>query len=461
MRESILRKLQEISGSKYVLTAPEDLVCYGYDAQHVEHCPEAIVRAGSAEEVCAILHLANEEGLHVTPRGAGTGLSGGSVPAAGGLVLDLGRMNRIIEIDQSNLLATVEPGVITADLASAVEAVGLMYPPDPGSIKVSTLGGNVAENAGGLRAIKYGVTADYIKVIEGATPTGEFFKAGAVTMKSVAGYDLVHLLCGSEGTLAVFTKLTFKLLPLPKARRSMVGLFSQLTQAAETVSAIISAGIMPATLEIMDNVTIRTVEEFKKIGLPIDAGAMLLLEVDGASAQVAEEADKAASIMTSHNASEVQVASTHAERDRVWEARRSALAALARVRPTAILEDATVPRSQLADMVSEINRIADKYSLTIGTFGHAGDGNLHPTILTDQRDKEEMARVEKAIEEIFNAALQLGGTVSGEHGIGFAKSRYLAREVGPGTLGMMRTIKSALDPKGILNPGKIFTDQTT
>ncbi|MDI6828015.1 MAG: FAD-linked oxidase C-terminal domain-containing protein [Armatimonadota bacterium] len=456
MRESILRKLQEISGSNNVLITPEDLICYGYDAQHLERPPEAIVRAGNAEEVCAVLQLANEEGLHITPRGAGTGLSGGSVPISGGIVLELSRMNRIIEIDRANLLATVEPGVITADLAAAVEAVGLMYPPDPGSIKVSTLGGNVAENAGGLRAIKYGVTADYIMAIEGATPTGEFFKAGAVTVKSVAGYDLVHLLCGSEGTLAVFTKLTFKLLPLPKARRSMVGLFPKLSQAAETVSAIIGAGIMPATLEIMDNVTIRTVEEFKKIGLPIDAGAMLLLEVDGTAPQVAEEANEAEKIMTSHGASEVQIASTPDERDKVWEARRSALAALARVRPTAILEDATVPRSRLAEMVSEINRIADKYSLMIGTFGHAGDGNLHPTILTNQRDDEEMARVEKAIEEIFDAALRLGGTVSGEHGIGFSKSRYLAREAGPGALGMMRAIKSALDPKGILNPGKIF-----
>lgn len=456
MKEATIQELKRIVGKEHVLTAPEDLICYGYDAQHVEHRPDAIVRPISVEEVCEIVRLANDSQFPITPRGAGTGLSGGSVAIMGGLVLDLGRMSRILQIDRENLLAVAEPGVLTAELASAVESVGLLYPPDPGSMKVSTLGGNVAENAGGLRAIKYGVTSDYIMAIEGVTPTGEFFKTGAVTIKSVAGYDLVHLLCGSEGTLGVFTKLVFKLVPQPRDRKAMVGLFPTLEQAAETVSAIIEEGIMPATLEILDNVTIRTIEEFKKIGLPVDAGAMLLLEVDGATAQVAEDAERASTIMKSHGASDVQIAHTAEERDKVWEARRTALAALARVRPTAVLEDATVPRSRLAEMVREINRIAEKYSLMIGTFGHAGDGNLHPTILTDQRDQEEMAKVEKAVEEIFDAALRFGGTVSGEHGIGFSKAKYLRLEVGKGAMGMMQAIKTALDPANILNPGKIF-----
>jgi len=460
MNDDIVWKLRKIVGSRYVLTSPEDLICYGYDAQHVEHRPEAVARPENAEQIAELVRLANELGIPLTPRGSGTGLSGGSVPAKGGVVVDLCRMNRILGIDRENLLAIVEPGVVTADLHAAVEAVGLMYPPDPGSMKVSTIGGNVAENAGGLRAIKYGVTKDYLKALEGVTPTGEFFTAGARTMKSVSGYDLVGLMCGSEGTLGIFTKIVLKLIPLPKHRRSVLASFSRLEDAARAVSDIISAGIMPATLEIMDNTTIRAVEEFKKLGLPVDAGALLLLEVDGAAAQVEEEAAAAISVMEKHGASDVQAASDAAERDRIWEGRRASLAALARVRPTTVLEDATVPRSRLAEMVAEVNSIAERYSLMIGTFGHAGDGNLHPTILTDERDADEMARVERAVEEIFQAALRLGGTVSGEHGIGFSKAHFLPMEMGPAAMGMMRSIKAALDPKGILNPGKVFEAQT-
>jgi len=456
MNDDIVWKLRKIVGSRYVLTSPEDLICYGYDAQHVEHRPEAVARPENAEQIAELVRLANELGIPLTPRGSGTGLSGGSVPAKGGVVVDLCRMNRILGIDRENLLAIVEPGVVTADLHAAVEAVGLMYPPDPGSMKVSTIGGNVAENAGGLRAIKYGVTKDYLKALEGVTPTGEFFTAGARTMKSVSGYDLVGLMCGSEGTLGIFTKIVLKLIPLPKHRRSVLASFSRLEDAARAVSDIISAGIMPATLEIMDNTTIRAVEEFKKLGLPVDAGALLLLEVDGAAAQVEEEAAAAISVMEKHGASDVQAASDAAERDRIWEGRRASLAALARVRPTTVLEDATVPRSRLAEMVAEVNSIAERYSLMIGTFGHAGDGNLHPTILTDERDADEMARVERAVEEIFQAALRLGGTVSGEHGIGFSKAHFLPMEMGPAAMGMMRSIKAALDPKGVLNPGKMF-----
>jgi len=459
MEAKLLSRLQEIVGAEYVLTAKEDLICYGYDAQHVEHIPEAVVRPADAEQVARLVLFANEESIPLTPRGAGTGLSGGSVAVQGGVVLDLGRMNRILYIDRENLLATVEPGVVTADLHSAVEAVGLMYPPDPASMNVSTIGGNVAENAGGLRAIKYGVTKDYLMALEGVTPTGEFFKAGAATMKSVSGYDLARLMCGSEGTLGIFTKIVVKLIPLPKDRRAVLASFNTLADASRAVSGIISAGIMPATLEIMDNVTIRAVEDFKKLGLPIDAGALLLLEVDGATAQVEEEVAEAISVIQAHGASNVQAASDAEERDRIWEGRRVSLAALTRVRPTTVLEDATVPRSRLAEMASEIEAIAARYSLTIGTFGHAGDGNLHPTILTDERNEEEMARVQQAVKDIFDAALRLGGTVSGEHGIGFSKADFLPLEMGPGAMGMMRAIKAALDPKNILNPGKVFEQE--
>jgi len=456
MDEKALWRLRKIVGTQYVLTSAEDLICYGYDAQHVEHRPEAVVRPENADQIAELITFANEAEIPVTPRGAGTGLSGGSVPAKGGFVLDVCRMNRILDIDRENLLATVEPGVVTADLHTAVEAVGLMYPPDPGSMKVSTIGGNVAENAGGLRAIKYGVTKDYVMALEGVSPTGEPFTAGARTMKSVSGYDLCRLMCGSEGTLGVFTKIVLKLIPLPKSRRAVLASFPALEDAAKAVSGIIGAGIMPATLEIMDNVTVRAVEDYKKLGLPVDAGAVLLFEADGAAAQVEEEASEAISVMKEHGASSIQVASDAEERDKLWEGRRASLAALARVRPTTVLEDATVPRSALAEMVRAVNAIAAKYSLMIGTFGHAGDGNLHPTILTDERDADEMARVEKAVEEIFDAALRLGGTVSGEHGIGFSKARFLPLEMGEGAMNMMRAVKSALDPKGILNPGKVF-----
>lgn len=459
MDEQFLWRLRKIVGTQYVLTSAEDLICYGFDAQYVEHLPEAAVRPANVEEVMEIIKLANEAEVPVTPRGAGTGLSGGSVAACGGIVLDVSRMNRILSIDRENLLATVEPGVITADLHTAVESVGLMYPPDPGSMKVSTIGGNVAENAGGLRAIKYGVTKDYVMAIEGVSPTGEFFTIGARTMKSVSGYDLTRLMCGSEGTLGIFTKIVLKLIPLPKDRRSVLASFSTLEAAARAVSGIISAGIMPATLEIMDNVTIRAVEEYKKLGLPVDAGALLLLEVDGAPAQVEQEAAAATYVIQQTGATNIQTAADAAERDKVWEGRRASLSSLARVRPTTVLEDATVPRSALADMVAEINAIADRHSLLIGTFGHAGDGNLHPTILTDERNEDEMARVEKAVEEIFEAALRLGGTVSGEHGIGFSKARFLPAEMGEGAMKMMRAIKCALDPKGILNPGKMFSEE--
>jgi glycolate oxidase len=459
MNEQTLWKLRKIVGTQYVLTSPEDILCYGYDAQRVECRADAVARPKAAEEIAEILRLANEENFAVVPRGAGTGLSGGSVPSRGGVVLDLCRMNHILEIDQENLMATVEPAVITADLHTAVEAVGLMYPPDPGSMKVSTIGGNVAENSGGLRAVKYGVTKDYLISLEGVSPTGELFTAGARTMKSVAGYDLARLMCGSEGTLGVFTKIVVKLIPLPKHRRTVMASFKGMEDAARAVSGIIAAGIMPATLELMDGVTVRAIEDYKKLGLPVNAGALLLFEADGVKAQVEEEAAGAIAVMKEHGAFDIQSASDPAERDRIWEGRRAALGALARVRPTTILEDATVPRSRLAEMVAEINAVGRRHSLMIGTFGHAGDGNLHPTILANERNPHEMARVEKAVREIFDAALRLGGTVSGEHGIGLTKTHFLPIEAGSGAIEMMRAIKSALDPRGILNPGKIFEDR--
>jgi glycolate oxidase len=337
-----------------------------------------------------------------------------------------------------------------------VEAKGLFYPPDPGSQAVSTLGGNVAENAGGLRGLRYGVTRDYVMGLEFFDVNGELVKAGARTVKCVTGYNLGGLMVGSEGTLGVFDKIILKLIPMPPARKAMMAIFSDINKASETVSAIIAHRIVPVTLEFMDNFTIRAVEDFSHAGLPVDAAALLLIEVDGHPVQVEEDAEKVESLCRQMGAMSIRVAQDAAERDKVWEARRAALSALSRVKPTTVLEDATVPRSKIPAMIRSIDEIAKEFNLTIGTFGHAGDGNLHPTILTDRRNHEEWERVEKAIEAIFDRALALGGTLSGEHGIGMAKARFLEKETSRATILYSRRIKAALDPKNILNPGKII-----
>lgn len=451
----VLSQLASVVGAEYVLTSDEDRICYAYDGQRIEHIPDAVVRPIDADQIARILTLANEEQFAVVPRGGGTGLSGGSVASSGGIVLDLTRMNRILEIDPGNMHAVVEPGVITQTLVTAAEKQGLLYPPDPGSVKVSTIGGNVAENAGGLRAGKYGVTRNYLMQLEAISPTGEEFKSGAKTHKCVAGYDLVSLMCGSEGTLGVITKVTLRLTALPKFRNTMTATFADASDAGRAVANIMTAGLVPATLEIIDNVTLRTIEDFAKLGLPIDAGAMVLAEFDGLSkAAVDEEGTTAAHILQTSGALDMTVACDASERDRIWQARRSALAALSRAKPTSILEDVTVPLPKLAEMIAIVQRIAVENNVIIGTFGHAGDGNLHPTVLTDERDEEEMARAERAIEQLFEAALELGGTLSGEHGIGFTKAPFLKRELGAGSLEIMRRIKRALDPNNILNPGK-------
>jgi glycolate oxidase len=383
-------------------------------------------------------------------------LSGGTIPLPGGVVILITALNEIIEINEEDLYAVVQPGVITAKLAAEVESRGLFYPPDPGSQAVSTLGGNVAENAGGLRGLRYGVTRDYVMALEFFDAEGELVKAGARTVKCVTGYNLGGLLVGSEGTLGVFSKIILKLIPMPATQKAMMAVFSEVPKATETVSAIIANHIVPVTLEFMDNFTIRAVEDYAHVGLPVDAAALLLIEVDGHPAQVEEEAAKVEELCRRMGALEVRVAQNAQERDKVWEARRAALSELSRIKPTTVLEDATVPRSKVPAMIRSIDEISRKFNILIGTFGHAGDGNLHPTILTDRRDKEEWIRVEQAIDAIFDRALALGGTLSGEHGIGLAKSKYMEKETGRATILYSRRIKSALDPKNILNPGKII-----
>jgi glycolate oxidase len=457
MNQSLIKEFERVVGRENVFAGEADRLSYSYDAAVLDPVlPALAVRPTSGEDLGAVVRLCNENGLPLTVRGAGTNLSGGTIPKAQGVVVLTNALNRILEINPEDMYAVVQPGVVTARFAAAAEAKGLFYPPDPGSQAVSTLGGNVAENAGGLRGLKYGVTRDYVMGLSFFDVNGEVVKTGSKTVKCVTGYNLAGLLVGSEGTLGVFNEITLKLIPAPAARRAMLAVFDDLSQASETVAAIIAHRIIPATLEFMDQFTIRTVEDFSRVGLPVDAAALLLIEVDGHPAQVEEDARKVEEICLRMGAMSVRVARDAAERDKVWEARRMALSALAKVKPTVVLEDATVPRSKIPQMVKALVEIAGRYGLLIGTFGHAGDGNLHPTILTDRRNQEEWGRVERAIDEIFEKALALGGTLSGEHGIGLAKSRYLEKETSPGTIRYSRRIKAALDPNNILNPGKII-----
>jgi glycolate oxidase len=460
MDTSTLRQLADIVGEEDLLTSPEDLVCYSYDASQPtsDQLPGAVVNADSTEEVAAVLRVANRMGFAVVPRGSGTNLSGGTIPLQGAVVLSLGRMNQILEIDADNLTVTVEPGVITDRLQAAVRPHGLLYPPDPASSSISTIGGNVAENAGGLRGLKYGVTGDYVLELEVVLPTGEVMTTGSKCFKDVAGYDLTSLFIGSEGTLGVVTRITVRLIALPRATRTLLALYRHVEDASRTVSGIIAAHLVPATLEILDGTTIRYVEDYRGLGLPSDLGALLLIEVDGPEAEVAEEASQIAEICHRRGADEVKVASGANEAVALREARKAALPALARIRPTTILEDVTVPRSQLPSMVKKVKEIAERHDVLIAVFGHVGDGNLHPTCMTDERDAEEMMRVEAALTEIFAAALDLGGTITGEHGVGLKKRPFLPQAVDQPALEAMVKIKNLLDPHGILNPGKIFEE---
>ena len=453
----ILAELERIVGAQQVLTAPEDLIPYSFDATAVlRQAPGCVVLARLAREVAEILKLANETRTAVVARGSGTGLSGGSLPLPGCIVLCTVKMDRILELDRANLTVLVEPGVTTLQVAEAASAAGLFYPPDPGSMKISTIGGNVAENSGGLRGLKYGVTRNYVMGMEVVLPTGEFLWTGNKCVKDVAGYSLKDLFVGSEGTLGIITKVLLRLIPKPQAKKTMVATFAQMDRAAEAVSTIIAAQIIPCTLEFLDRMTIHCVEDYARIGLPLDCEALLLMETDGHPAVVAEEAARMETICRDQGCLEVRVAKDEAEAAKLASARRTAFSALARVAPTTILEDATVPRSELAKMIRFVEAVARKYKLRIGTFGHMGDGNLHPTFLTDERNQEEMHRVEEAFKEIFDETIRLGGTITGEHGIGLAKKSFLPKFAGDAQMRVMRELRRALDPQGILNPGKIF-----
>jgi len=452
-----LAELQRIVGADNLLTQREDLIPYSFDGTAaLQQMPGCVIFARKTEEVVALLKMANRLRIPVVTRGSGTGLSGGSVPVADCVVLCLAKMDRVLEVDRANLTLLAEAGATTQAVADAAGAAGLFYPPDPGSMKISTIGGNVAENSGGLRGLKYGVTRNYVMGLEVVLANGEVMWTGNKCVKDVAGYSLRDLFIGSEGTLGVITKVLLKLIPKPAAKKTLVATFARMDQAAQTVSDIIAAQIIPCTLEFLDRTTIHCVEDFAKVGLPLDCEALLLMETDGHAAAVAEEAERMAQIARQNQAVDVRMAKDEAEATRLATARRSAFSALARVSPTTILEDATVPRSELAHMIRFVGSVAAKHRLRIGTFGHMGDGNLHPTFLTDERNKEEMHRVEEAFKEIFDEAIRLGGTITGEHGIGVSKKSFLPKFAGEAQMRVLRELRRVLDPEGILNPGKIF-----
>ena len=452
-----IKELVDIVGQDHVLTAKIDILPYSFDGTAtLKQSPLAVVFPANTSEVAACVRLAIHHEIAVVTRGSGTGLSGGSVPSPNSLVICLVRMDAVLAVDPENLTVRAQAGAITQKIDDAAGEYGLFYPPDPGSIKISTIGGNVAENSGGLRGLKYGVTRDYVMELEVVLPDASIVRLGNACVKDVAGYSLKDLFIGSEGTLGIVTEVLLKLLPKPEARRTMLATYARMEDAAETVSAIIAARIIPCTLEFLDQTTIRCVEDFCRIGLPTDAAALLLMETDGHPAAVADEAERMEAIARKMGASSIRVAKDTNEAAVLATARRSAFSALARLRPTTILEDVTVPRNQLATMVSFINEVAARYGLMVGTFGHMGDGNLHPTFLADEKDADEMKRVHLALNEIVTRTIELGGTITGEHGVGLAKREWLAQQIGDASLSLMKLVKHSLDPRNLLNPGKIF-----
>jgi len=449
-----MRNIKDILPGK-VSTEPEELFCYGFDASSRQGMPSAVVRPSNTDEVSKIASFAYNGKAPIIPRGAGSGMTGGSVPLDRAIILSFEGMNRLIDIDDKNMVAVVEPGVINAHLQREVELCELFYPPDPASMEFCTIGGNVAENAGGPRAIKYGVTGDYVLGLEVVLADGSVITTGGKTFKGVVGYDLTSLMVGSEGTLGIITKIFLKVIPLPREIVTLLCIFQQMEKAALAIPKITSLGIIPRTLEFMDHDSIKAVENYKPVGLPLNTDAILLIEVDGGHAQVSEEAGKIADLCASLGA-EIKIAEDIFSRKRLWQARRAISPALYNIAPTKINEDIVVPRGRIPEMLTALRGIAEKYNVKIVNFGHAGDGNIHVNIMTDKNDKEEYQRAANAVKDIFETALKLEGTISGEHGIGLTKAPYLGMELSQGSIALMKAVKNVFDPSGILNPGKIF-----
>jgi glycolate oxidase len=452
----LLVRLAAIVGPEHLTTAPDRVTAYSQDALKQVFCAEAIISPQTAEEIAAIIRLANEARFPVTVRGGGVGYTGGAVPIRGGLVLATDRMNRIIEINQADLLAVVEPGVTNYRLQEAVEAVGLFYPPDPASWRESYLGGNIALNAGGPRCVKYGNTKQFVLGLDFVTPTGEIVRAGARTPKNATGFHLESLLVGSEGMLGIITQCTLRLVPRPEARRTALAIFATAGDACRCVADFSSSGILPVALELLDRTSINAIEDYQPTGLPRHAGALLIIEVDGLREAVAREAEIVRTMCRKHHAIQFREAHDDEEANAIWEVRRKMSPAVARTGVIKLNQDAVIPRSRIPEMLDFLEQLHRETGLCLPTFGHAGDGNLHINVMLPDRAEETRRLGAATVRRIFHRAVELGGTLSGEHGIGYAKAPYLDLAISPATINVMKSIKQALDPNGILNPGKLF-----
>ncbi|MBL8171494.1 MAG: FAD-binding protein [Acidobacteria bacterium] len=452
----IMQRLKGIVGAEYVSTAQEVIVANSQDALKQVFCAEAVVFPRTAEEIAAIMRLANEEKFYVTVRGGGVGYTGGAVPIRGGIVLATARLNQILEINQADLVAIVEPAVTNYQLQQAVEAQGLFYPPDPSSWRESFIGGNIALNAGGPRCVKYGNTKQFVLGLDFVTPTGEIINAGGRVPKNATGFHLEHLLIGSEGMLGIVTRCILRLLPKPEARRTALAIFATAQDACNCVADFTSSGILPVALELLDRTSINAIEDFEPSGLPRQAGALLLIEVDGLRESVAREAEIVRAMCAKHGAIQFREAADDAEADEIWEVRRKMSPAVARTGKIKLNHDAVVPRSKIPVMLEFLEGLGKRSGFLIPTFGHAGDGNLHINVMLQDDEEDTRRRGAATVQEVFAKAVALGGTISGEHGVGYAKAPYFDLAVTPPTLELMKTIKRALDPNGVLNPGKVF-----
>jgi len=456
LSNTIVDELIVVVGRQHVLQAPEDLVIYSNDASMFSHKAEVVVQPGNRDELVAVVKIAARYQIPLTCRGAATGLSGGAMPIKGGIVLEMTRMNRILKRDKDNRVAVVEPGVITFDLITQAATVGLLYPPDPSSMKESTIGGNIAECAGGPKGVKYGITRNFVLGIEAVLADGSIVEMGNDVDGEMCGPDWTMLFTGSEGTMAVISRISLRLVRPPQVKKTMLAIYDQLDDAAQTVSKTMASGIIPTTLELMNNSSIVAVENYLKIGLPMTAGGLLLIEVDGVLTTVEENARRVEEICKQCGAMEVKIAQTAEETEDLWRARRAIGAAFGRIAPSKFAEDATVPRSLVPELVKRVLMLQDKYNIPILICGHAGDGNMHPTILFDRRNTEQTQRAEQALDELHFITLELGGTLSGEHGIGVGKAPFLKAEAGEIGYKLGQDIKQVVDPAGIMNPGKMF-----
>ena len=454
MKHETKKELADIVGHDNATDSLEHLVAYSYDAYTEEHRPDIVLFPVTTEEVSAIMKVAYRENIPVTPRGAGTNLAGESVPVRGGIVVCLTKMDRILSIDAASLVATVQPGVINLDFQREVEKQGMMYPPDPASWAVATMGGTVATNAGGPRTLKYGVTKDYLLGLTVVLANGDVLKTGGRTLKNVTGYNLTTLMCGSEGTLAIITEIIVRLIPKSPASRTVRADFGKLEDCSDAVAAIMAGGSVPAALELMDQFVVKAVEKSFNLGLATDVEGVLLIQLDGNLETLEREVTQIENCLRKKNAGNIIVAKDSAESERLWLARRAAGPAVMRMRPNIMTEDVTVPVSNLTAMIRKVMEIGERHRIEVGILAHAGDGNLHPCIVFDSRNEDEYKRVQAFCEDLVPEALALGGTLSGEHGIGIAKAPFLPFEMDQVALGVMQGIKTFFDPKGILNPGK-------